>query len=205
MRKIIIVLSTFVILFMVGCKQKDINDVSSEETVETQGNSEMSEENEEEVELQPFDNTGLTKADLSAYTLVTKKSNIYEMSVEELAQFTGDGAIIIGYPECYWCNRGIPVFNDVAGELVDIPFYYVPLDVPLSSREYNIVVEWWMDIEGNEDTLYTPLTLIIKDGETIDAFGGTVPFDTETQDNFNEEEYAEQYKIYKDAALLTRK
>ena len=157
------------------------------------------EETEEFSSDKEYDDSELVVADISEYELVTTESSVYEMTISKLNTFKGSGLVFVGYPDCYWCNRGMPVFNEVASEIGNIPFYYVHLNVPISNEDYAVLLEKSELIrkDGNED-IYTPLTLAIKDGEVVDASFGTVPYDTENQDDFNEEEREEQKNNFRE-------
>ena len=144
----------------------------------------------------PFDNTGMTKADLSDYLLINDESYVYEMTYEELAIFGDSGIIFIGYPECFWCNQAMPVFNYLAKNEIDIPFYYLKVDVPMKESDYNLILDSYRIVNPEADEIHTPLVIGIKYGEVVGAEQGTVSFDVEKQQYFNDEQISEQIDIY---------
>ena len=189
MKKLMLGLSALMILLNTGCKQEVYVHVPE---------AEVEEEVVEDVEVIPFDNTGMTKADLSDYVYMKKESNVYEMSFEELDTFEGTAVVFAGYSDCFWCNQVMPVYNEAARLNVDVPFYYVNVNPPLSKENYEILMKKYKQAKSDAEELYTPLVFGIKDGKVIYGEYGTVSFDTEAQEVFNDEQILEQLDIYND-------
>ena len=119
----------------------------------------------------------------------------------------GTALIYIGYENCQWCQRAVPVLQDVANtENMAIMYVDVGNVSEDETDDYDEMVELLSDyLEYNDDgnkTLYTPMVVAVKDGEIKSASTGLIDSFTITDETsyFTDEQYQEQFKIYDDMA-----
>jgi len=95
----------------------------------------------------------------------------------------GSGVLLIGFPECPWCQRYAVYLNEVAKELdyEKIYYYNVLEDRKNNTEEYKKIVslleeQLQYDEEGNK-RIYVPAVIAIKNGEIV-GFDDETAWDT---------------------------
>lgn len=113
-----------------------------------------------------------------------------------LGLFDGGTAIVFyGYPHCYWCNRAIPVANEVLKEY-GLTAYYVDVyyEEAFDEESYRALCD-----KLGIDDMFVPLFVVIKNGKVMGSHVALVDsYDTAKQDQMSEEQRAELKKIYSD-------
>lgn len=160
--------------------------------------------------------------DMSGYKWLTDKDPAFiQISMSESLKFMdegGSGIFIYSYPTCPWCNRAVPVLNEVAKEM-GVHIYYI--DVYESelmdpngnsfSAEGKEVIQSMLthfdsilkhetnsDTGKSEPTLYTPEVIAIKKGKITDHHVALVDSFSMTSDDdqMNDDQKAELKTIY---------
>lgn len=109
----------------------------------------------------------------------------------------GTGVILIGFPECPWCQRYAVYLNEVAKDLdyEKIYYYNVLEDRKNNTEEYKKIVSLieehlQYDDEGNKK-IFVPAVIALKDGEIL-GFDDETAWDTKgfekPEEYWNEEE-----------------
>ncbi len=157
MKKIVLV---FVALMtLVSCGKSQTTDTEVNETI-TITNS---------VEL----NT--TDADMSNYKwLYDSEPAFVEMTLEESVRIFkegGGGILYYGYAGCPWCERAVPILNDVAKEL-GITVYYINVHAQTTMEAYNELLTYITPIletdSNGEPEFKVPEVIAVKNGEITD-------------------------------------
>lgn len=149
-------------------------------------------DNKEEVEL---DNIKFAKE----YTQVGEDNLYVYRTNEEIIKIleNGSGAVLIGFPECPWCQRYAVYLNEVAKDLdyEKIYYYNVLEDRKNNTEEYKKIVSLieehlQYDEEGNKK-IYVPAVIALNNGEIV-GFDDETAWDTKgfekPEEYWNEEE-----------------
>jgi len=149
-------------------------------------------EKEEVVEL---DNIKFAKE----YTQVGEDNLYVYRTNEEIIKIleNGSGVVLIGFPECPWCQRYAVYLNEVAKDLdyEKIYYYNVLEDRKNNTEEYKKIVSLLeehlqYDEEGNKK-IYVPAVIALNNGEIV-GFDDETAWDTKgfekPDDYWNEEE-----------------
>lgn len=115
------------------------------------------------------------------------------------------GLIYFGYTDCEWCQRAVPVLNDLANN-TNYSIYYVELTKDILNDEDTMntfyeLNDMWLDHDNDGNPkLMTPFVIEVKDGEVVNGHIGTVDsFEIEDENtDLNEDQYNELYEIYYD-------
>lgn len=121
-----------------------------------------------------------------------KKDNVYEKISAKNAVYlieNGTGIIYIGYPKCPWCQKLVPILNEIAKEDEVKNIYYIDNfynmrpdknENPKNVKEYNKLVDLLGDKivemkseEAEFNIIRVPLVLFIKNGKIVDYHSGT--------------------------------
>lgn len=149
--------------------------------------------------------TGLvyTKTDMSGYRFVEGKAADFRSIKMDQANkiFTKDltGILYLGYESCQYCQRAMPILNEVALEY-DEPIWYLDAANEYTSEDYELLNAFmYDDLEEDEDgnrTIYTPYVLAIKDGEIVDSHTSLVDsWEPEDEDDVMSDEQNEKLKV----------
>lgn len=149
-----------------------------------------------------------TPSDMSGYTFLDqeKSDGFVNTSFKEVVNMITEektGIVYIGFQECEWCQRAVPVLAEMSEE-TKTTIYYLNLDnEDLTSNSYKqfkaLFSEQLSTDNDGEKVLLTPLVLAIKDGKVVDSHTSLVKgFDIKSDsDNLNEEQFNELLSIYK--------
>lgn len=133
------------------------------------------------------------------YTTLSEDNVFVYKNSEEIIKILehGTGVVLLGFPECPWCQKYVVYLNEVAKELDLEEIYYYNI---LEDRESNndiykkivSILESYLqyDKEGNK-RVYVPLIVGIKNGEIV-GFDDETSYDTKGFENpddyWNDEE-----------------
>lgn len=113
----------------------------------------------------------------------------------------GSGIVFFGYPGCKWCERAVPVLNEVIVEK-DLMVYYVNTKESIDSNVMSTLKEDLydalpVDSEGNRD-FYVPMVVGIKNGKItghhtslVDGF--SIQLDSDQMDEAQTKELKNYY------------
>lgn len=118
-----------------------------------------------------------TTADMSGYKFLEDEDPAFVQITyaESLRMFMegGSGILFYGYEDCYYCNRAVPVLNEVAKE-AGITIYYIDTyDTTDTSRETYDELMTYLEgtFQEEEDTgemaFYVPDVVGIKEGKLV--------------------------------------
>lgn len=118
-----------------------------------------------------------TKADMSNYKFLDDNDHSFKKITykESLRIFeeSGSGILFYGYDDCYYCNRAVPILNEVAKE-AGIDIYYIDTyDITDTTREdYDALMDYLKptfreDEETETKEFYVPDVVGVKKGEII--------------------------------------
>lgn len=162
--------------------------------------------------------------DVSGYYLLDDDNPSFTQITfdESLRLFTenGTGIVFYSYPNCPYCNRAIPVLNEVAkDEGVNVFYVYIYEDemiVDKTEEEWNDTLDKFYEVAGstlpqqlNEETgeeepvFYVPLVIALKDGQITDSHvrlvsGFMINSEDDEETNLTTEQHDELYNIYKE-------
>lgn len=115
-----------------------------------------------------------TSPDLSEYQFADKTDTEYlrEINADELISMFDNGysgIVFIGYPGCFWCQRGLPVYAKMATKLGANYMYYVNVSKEENSSKVNDISEKMVDYldkdESGTPALYVPFVVGIRNGK----------------------------------------
>lgn len=127
------------------------------------------------------------------YTLVSIDNVFVYKNEEEIIKILehGTGVVLLGFPECPWCQKYAVYLNEVAKEndLEEIYYYNIMEDRENNSDTYKKIVsllESYLqyDNEGNK-RVYVPLVVGIKNGEIV-GFDDETSYDTKGYEDPND-------------------
>lgn len=144
--------------------------------------------------------TDIKYADLSKYDFVEEESKVQPLTLVELTEKIGkedsNFLVFLGYANCGWCQRAMPVFNKLAGVDEGV-FYYVNIEELVTEEEYQAFVKKTKEFLKDGE-LYVPLVLGVKAGEVQGGHLSLVSsFDPRTQDSMTNEQVEELMNIYR--------
>lgn len=140
----------------------------------------------------------------SEYTEVGEDNLYVYRTYDEIVKIleNGTGVVLLGFPECPWCQRYAVYLNEVAKELdYDKIYYYNILeDRKNNTEEYQKIVSiisehLQYDEEGNK-RIYVPSVIALNQGEIV-GFDDETAWDTkgfETPDEYWNEEAVNNLK-----------
>lgn len=147
-------------------------------------------------------------SDMSGYTFLDQDKADYfintsfEKTVEMITN-NESGIVYIGFQECEWCQRAVPVLAEMASETKSIVYYLNVDNEDITGNTYKqfktlFKNELSEDSDG-ERVLMTPLVLAIKDGKVVDSHTSLVKgFEIKSEtDNLNKDQFNELLTIYK--------
>ena len=146
------------------------------------------------------------------YTEVGEDNLFVYRTYEEIVKIleNGTGIVLLGFPECPWCQRYAKYLNEVAKDLdFDKIYYYNILeDRKNNTEEYKKIVSLieehlQYDEEGNK-RIYVPTIIALDNGEIVD-FDDETAWDTkgfETPDEYWDEETVKTFKEKLETILL---
>lgn len=133
------------------------------------------------------------------YTTLSEDNVFVYKNSEEIIKILehGTGVVLLGFPECPWCQKYVVYLNEVAKELdlEEIYYYNILEDRESNNDTYKKIVsilESYLqyDKEGNK-RVYVPLVVGIKNGEIV-GFDDETSYDTKGFENpddyWNDEE-----------------
>lgn len=213
MKKVLpVLLSSFL---LVSCGTADKNTTSSTSTPASESTS-ASENNAGAINLDAH------TPDMSAYVFLQDKDAAFlEISSEESLKLfvNGTGLVIYSYETCPWCNRVIPILDEVAKEEGKKVFYvniYSQSFLSQSDEKKSEVIQSLysvldpiLDRETDEETgeekpvMQVPEVVAVKDGKIMSHHLGIVDGFTLDQDHLNEYQVTDSQKeelknIYRD-------
>ena len=98
-------------------------------------------------------------------------SNDFEKLIKNKESF----AILIGYPGCSWCHKGMPVVNDMLLEN-NLSVFYMDISAQ-DENGFNLIndfVSTHLKEKYNDEGFYTPMMLAVKNGEISDSVLGGI-------------------------------
>ena len=151
-------------------------------------------------------------ADLSGYQWLEDKEPAFaEISLQEsIRMFSegGSGIVVYSSDTCPWCNRAIPILNEVLKEK-GVKAYYIDTNQPIASDAvtsmelYNTLCSYISSIfetnDEGEPTFQIPEVIAVKDGKIVghhlSLVDGFVLSDSEVQlDDSQKEELRTIYR-----------
>ena len=105
----------------------------------------------------------------------------------------GTGILYYGYPHCYWCNRGIPVANEVFKEY-GITAYYIDVyyEEVFDETSYRTLCDYL-----KIDDMFVPFFAVVKEGKLLGSHVALVEsYDNTKQDQMTDEQREELKSIY---------
>ena len=139
-------------------------------------------------------------ADMSAYDnlkTVEKLGTFYKLDDEVLKEKLENEdsfLMLIAYPSCSWCQKGITIVNDLVLENKTEVFY---LNVEESTEEtFNILTEELtpiLEAKEGDSSIYTPTLVAFKKGEAVDVVVGGIP---SSEEQYTETERASLLELY---------
>jgi len=160
------------------------------------------------------------KADMSGYWWLDDDDPAFDevLWTESLKLFEegGTGIIALSYDSCHFCNRAIPVLNEVLKETGTRGLYVNVYDMVIQSMSTDIYEDMMdrfytytdsiLKHEVNEETgleepvIYVPLFIAVKDGEIVGYHSGLVDSFTITtgEEQMNDEQVEELKGYYRE-------
>ncbi len=116
-----------------------------------------------------------TDADMSGYKwLYDSEPAFVEMTLEESVRIfkeSGSGILYYGYAGCPWCERAVPILNEVAKEL-GVTVYYINVHAQTTMEAYNELLTYITPIletdSNGEPEFKVPEVIAVKNGEITD-------------------------------------
>ena len=116
---------------------------------------------------------------------------------------SGSGILYFGYDNCPWCERAIPILNQVVLE-TGVTVYYIDVYGPIQpdKKEYDTLLEYIDEvlIEDNEGQkgFFVPLVIGVKEGKITGSHVSLVDgFELENEDDqLSDAQKEELKKIY---------
>ncbi len=116
-----------------------------------------------------------TTADMSGYKwLYDSEPAFVEMTLEESVRMFsegGSGILYYGYAGCPWCERAVPILNEVAKEL-GVTVYYINVHAQTTMEAYNELLTYITPIletdSNGEPEFKVPEVIGVKNGEITD-------------------------------------
>lgn len=138
------------------------------------------------------------KADMSGYVLLEDKNHVFlETSAGEINRLfseKGSAVVYLGYTNCPWCNRALPILNDIAKES-KISIYY--LDVYGDKTEgIDEMINVHLAPALGSDGLYVPFVMAIKDGVVVGSHVAMVDSYNDASKTPTDEQIQELKDIY---------
>lgn len=112
-----------------------------------------------------------TDADMDEYSWIGDEiGDFRKITLQEALRFIdekGSGILYFGYVGCPWCERAVPILNEVALE-TKVTIYYVSTKDPFDADDFATLKEDLydalpVDSDGNRD-FYVPMVVGIKKG-----------------------------------------
>ncbi|HPW53162.1 MAG TPA: hypothetical protein PK631_02190 [Erysipelotrichaceae bacterium] len=204
MKKIqIIVLVTFMLLSLMGCKPDQIktDNIRFKEEYE----SINGQENE----------SGKTTTTIE----IDENNSIKYIEQQEVieALLNGTHVIYFGWPECSWCRRAIPVLIDVVNQYEGMRIYYFSIRQAREDYENGVdsqLAELYKEVsrvlllsevdftsisevdENGVLKIVASMLIFVKNGEIIGAHRRTVPSHFDSYEEMTAEQIAELKEIY---------
>lgn len=149
-------------------------------------------------------------ADMSEYKWIDK-NNVADFRkidvVESFRPYRDSGTCLIyyGYTNCHWCQRAIPVLNEVAKKY-NVPIYYVDVSQQISNENYEQLINYTKETlekdENDEYEFLVPVVYGIRKGKIVDYHISLVDsFEFKTfsdEEQLDEYQTEELYKEYED-------
>ena len=183
------------------------------------GGNNVTDDSTDNEETIPFEVT--TKdLDMEGYVWLEDEDPAFQqITMEESLRFyeeDGTGIVLYSYDTCPWCNRAVPILNEIAKEK-NVQIYYVDIyedemmkDKSVDERK-EIVDRLYADLDSilkkelNEQTgemepaLYVPLVVAVRNGKIVDSHESLVEsFHLESNsDQMNEDQKEELRGIYR--------
>lgn len=116
-----------------------------------------------------------TTADMSGYKwLYDSEPAFIEMTLEESVRMFsegGSGILYYGYAGCPWCERAVPILNEVAKDL-GVTVYYINVHAQTTMEAYNELLTYITPIletdSNGEPEFKVPEVIGVKNGEITD-------------------------------------
>lgn len=116
-----------------------------------------------------------TTADMSGYKwLYDSEPAFVEITLEEsIRMFSegGSGILYYGYAGCPWCERAVPILNEVAKDL-GVTVYYINVHAQTTMEAYNELLTYITPIletdSNGEPEFKVPEVIGVKNGEITD-------------------------------------
>ena len=110
--------------------------------------------------------------------------------------------ILIGYPGCSWCHKGMPVVNQM---LLDnnLDIFYMDIaaqDEAGFNAMFDLIQPHLLE-KYEDDGFFTPMALAVKSGKIVDSFLGGID---STGSSYTAEQAAELTKNYMELYNLTK-
>ena len=132
-----------------------------------------------------------------------------EINFEEALKFFQNkwsGILYFGHTGCPWCERAIPVLDEVAKK-ANIYVYYIDASKDISSDEDTsnklmeemgtYISESYQEDENGDKTFYVPNVVGVKNGKLVDFKTGLPDsYDINEKDQMSDAEKNELYKKY---------
>ena len=146
------------------------------------------------------------------YTEVGEDNLFVYRDYEQLVKIleNGTGVVLLGFPECPWCQRYAVYLNDVAKELDYEKIYYFNIleDRKNNTDEYkkivSIIEEYLQFDDEGERRVYVPSVIALNKGEIV-GFDDETAWDTkgfETPDEYWSEDAVNSLKDKLETMLI---
>lgn len=140
------------------------------------------------------------KADMSEYVLLKDENHAFlKLTLKEslrLFSEDGTGMLYLGFVNCPWCNRAVPILNDAAKESEAAVYYVDMYGDDVNKEDINILIVNISSLLGEDGSLSVPLVIAIKNGNIVGHQLALGPSYNDYTQDVNEEQYNETKDIY---------
>ena len=176
MKKIILIFIS--LFFMIGCSNKKVF---------------------EKVEYTNSVSIDAVKSDMSNYVLLKDSDHVYlDLSTEnaiKLFSEEGSAIVYIGYVDCPWCNRAVPVLNEVAKES-GVNVYYLDVAKEENRAQLETLVKTYLADSVENGELFVPFVIGIRSGDIVASQVALVSSYTDYSKDMTKAQISEMKEIY---------
>lgn len=151
------------LLLLVGCATNSVTNTEKAEKPDSQAACDSRTENCDSTER------GSVKEEIPSY--------VQQITLNESLEYLNETAVLFfSFDDCPWCYDAWPVINDV-WKNYNVPLYYVSVERDErddTNEDYQKLVEFVKDELTEEQKIYMPFALFIKDGKIVGSNTGTV-------------------------------
>ncbi|MCI6272367.1 MAG: hypothetical protein MR601_05395 [Erysipelotrichaceae bacterium] len=139
------------------------------------------------------------KSDMSDYVLLKDSDHVYlDLSTEnaiKLFEEKGSAVVYIGYVNCPWCNRAVPVLNEIAKES-GINVYYLDVAKEENRTQLDTLINTYLKDSLDNGELFVPFVIGIKNGEIVSSQVALVSSYKDYSKDMTKTQISEMKEIY---------